>query len=453
MDKLVLTSKQQEIVNSKSADLLIRGIAGSGKTLVILRKAKQLAEANPNNKIAIFTYNKALQASADYQVKQFGLHNLTVKTFHSWAYNALKHIGMVSKVLNSKESSTLIKKAIVKGLTEESRFRDKKYMEFVSNEISWIKGMGIQTRQEYLKASRAGRGNDIRLSKDDRNSIYTIKVIYEKSKGRKLDYNDYALNLYKRKERLCNSDKYDVVFIDEAQDLQMIQLKLLREIALEKFIVAADKGQKIYTSSFTWKDIGLNIKGGRTKILDETFRSTRPIIELARSMQKNDIIKNDDEFIECKIPSQDGVIPTWYQCKDHEIMAESILSLISNMLTNSKRTIGVLSREWRVLGKLKTTLQNNGYYPEVIKGQDGNAHTPGVKLTTFHSAKGLEFDYVIIVADKQNNKVECDPNIERRLFYVSMTRAKAALYIFTQQGYSDILDELDGALYRLEKLS
>ena len=65
--------------------------------------------------------------------------------------------------------------------------------------------------------------------------------------------------------------KFDHIFIDEAQDLQQVQLQVLRAAARKSFIVAADKGQKIYKTSFTWKEIGLNILGGRTKILKDSF--------------------------------------------------------------------------------------------------------------------------------------------------------------------------------------
>lgn len=452
MEGLQLTVKQQEIVKAKGDELLIRGIAGSGKTLVILRKAKQMAEANPRKKIYIFSYNKTLKASAEQQIEQFNLNNLKVMTFHSWAYGMLCHVGKKPNVLKKGRPKQLIIRAISEKAGAKSRFSDEKFIDFVIDEIGWLKGMGFQDRRTYLEVSRKGRGSDVRLSKEDRGTIYDIYERYEQLKGSKKDYNDYAIDLDKSKGMVSNNRKMDTVFVDEAQDLQLIQLRLLREMTLGTFIVAADKGQKIYTSSFTWKDIGLNITGGRTKILDETFRSTKPIVELARSIQRNDVIKKDDEFIECRLPARKGAVPTWYRCHNHSNLIASVLKLVKTIDPRGEKIIGVLSREWWFLDNMEYHFGSSGHYTEKIKYDKGNAHIPGVKLTTYHSAKGLEFDYVIIIGKAPKSKKELDPNIERRLYYVSMTRAKAGLYIFTEKDCPEVLNELDPNLYILKEL-
>ena len=60
----------------------------------------------------------------------------------------------------------------------------------------------------------------------------------------------------------------------------------------------------------------------------------------------------------------------------------------------------------------------------------------GVYLSTFHGAKGLQWDSVIIISVKEGTtplirkgSIE-NPEEERRLFYVAMTRAKNDLYFF-----------------------
>lgn len=69
MKKYSLTKKQSEIVLLNREDILIKGIAGSGKTLVLLYKAKKIAEENPNEKVIIFTYNKTLKKSLEEIIK------------------------------------------------------------------------------------------------------------------------------------------------------------------------------------------------------------------------------------------------------------------------------------------------------------------------------------------------------------------------------------------------
>lgn len=55
-----LTDKQEEIVNYDGDELLVKGIAGSGKTTVLLKKARKVIEKNPSIRIGLFTYNKTL---------------------------------------------------------------------------------------------------------------------------------------------------------------------------------------------------------------------------------------------------------------------------------------------------------------------------------------------------------------------------------------------------------
>jgi DNA helicase-2/ATP-dependent DNA helicase PcrA len=81
--------------------------------------------------------------------------------------------------------------------------------------------------------------------------------------------------------------------------------------------------------------------------------------------------------------------------------------------------------------------------------------TPGVKVVTIHSSKGLEFDTVLIPfldegrfppRDKNNSSDEREDvmNRTRNLLYVAMTRAKSTLYMYTLKGSeSPLVAELD----------
>ncbi|MFT4413742.1 3'-5' exonuclease [Fredinandcohnia humi] len=119
---------------------------------------------------------------------------------------------------------------------------------------------------------------------------------------------------------------------------------------------------------------------------------------------------------------------------------------------NPDKTIGVLSRNWRSTKRLYYKLQANGISHDFIEKDKGNAHIPGVKLTSFHSAKGHEFDYVIIMdlLDDINDKDLKDDEfmeVERRLLYVSITRAKTHLQIFYYDEHSVIFNEIDSQYY------
>ncbi|MGL5723615.1 UvrD-helicase domain-containing protein [Cetobacterium sp.] len=451
MKKYNLTKEQSEIVLLNREDILIKGIAGSGKTLVLLYKAKKLAEENPNEKVIIFTYNKTLKKSSEEIIRKLNLPNLEVATFHSWAYKALIPIIKKKIYVSSYKDNFLL--PAINAVNNSHRFvTDEKYIEFLKDEIAWIKGKGIFSLEEYLSAQRLGRGTEIRVVAEDRKVIFEIYSNYEKYKDYKIEYNDFAPTLFKNKENILESHKFDHIFVDEAQDLQQIQLQLLKNISNKTFFVAADTSQKIYKTYFTWKDIGINIVGGGTKVLKGCFRSTKEILSLAHSIQSEEVKKNED-YIEPELPEISGPIPVLFKCLSVYSQDALIIKNINSILESDKAaTIGILFRSWGSSARLKSQLSKEKIVFEEIRENDGSSHTPGVKLTTFHSAKGLEFDYVFVIdLTNQNLKNEIDLDFywetERKLLYVTLTRAKYYLQMYTYGDYNSLIDELNKELY------
>ena len=63
----------------------------------------------------------------------------------------------------------------------------------------------------------------------------------------KFEFVDFGFELFPRAEEITH---YDYVYIDEAQDLNQVELQLLRKIARKGFYVCADDGQKIYRTNY-----------------------------------------------------------------------------------------------------------------------------------------------------------------------------------------------------------
>ena len=79
-------------------------------------------------------------------------------------------------------------------------------------------------------------------------------------------------------------------------------------------------------------------------------------------------------------------------------------------------------------------------------------------MVTIHSAKGLEFDYVIILDVNESNFVSAVEDFElndqiRKLLYTSLTRARKNAYIFSSEmEYSKMLDDIDKELIKMRDL-
>src|SRR5258706_37489 len=108
------------------------------------------------------------------------------------------------------------------------------------------------------------------------------------------------------------------------------------------------------------------------------------------------------------------------------------------------QTLGILARTWETLHRLEPALRAQSIPYDYLREQEGAVSTPGIKLTTFHSAKGLEFGDVLLIGlseglfppplghvlDTAEGEQEEDLlTTERRLLYVAMTRTRHALYL------------------------
>lgn len=445
--------EQIEIIKYSQPEMLIKGVAGSGKTLCLLFNA--IEKSREKSGIYFFTYNNTLKKYIEDFFSTGDIKDVHVTTFHSWALDKIRSIYPKARVVWGKRRNTFLETAIKKASKEHSgRFiTDKDYRSFLLDEIDYLNNQYISELEEYLALSRIGRGTEVRLSKEDRQEIFSIFTYYqlEKFKKNSIEFAEFASIL------LDNIDKIDGemnhVFIDEAQDLDKAQLLLLRKLAKESFYLAADKGQKIYNTNYSWKEIGINIRGGRTKNLTKSYRTTEQILRLAQSLQTNDVIIEDQDYTEAQMKDmRQGPVPELilYEKSDYK---DSFIRVVKDKLARDK-VVGILVGTWYEAGKLEEYLAAEGIPYEVLKKGEGTSLVPGVKITTMFSSKGLEFDDVIIsnfTFEKRLDLEDTDAmNLSRRLYYVSFTRSRDSLTIFVPRKTPSVFySELDENLYML----
>jgi superfamily I DNA/RNA helicase len=261
--------------------------------------------------------------------------------------------------------------------------------------------------------------------------------------------------------KIKDESKFDHIFIDEAQDLTKVNLMVLSHIARKSCIVGADKGQKIYTTSFTWESVGLNIKGGRTKILRNSYRSTKQIMELAYSIQERDEISKDEEFTRPDLPASQGPAPKVFFTQGSESQNKALAEGIRLFQKEDPNAaIGILVRNKDHMKKIAKFLDKERIKYQYIKSPSkkddpekiGTHLEPGLKLTTLHTAKGLEFKYVLITdlvdpPTQERLGDDFDWDMERRLLYVGMSRAMQLLHIFTYGDRHTLVNELNEDYY------
>ena len=132
----------------------------------------------------------------------------------------------------------------------------------------------LWTKADYISADRKGRGSQIRLSNADKELAWSIYALFMSNakKARFMDWPDLYMTLCDNLYRIPEDKKIDYVLIDEAQDMTVGKLKVLKALARKSITIAADVAQKIYKTSFTWKEVGIDISGRSSKALSKSFR-------------------------------------------------------------------------------------------------------------------------------------------------------------------------------------
>jgi superfamily I DNA/RNA helicase len=272
-----------------------------------------------------------------------------------------------------------------------------------------------------------------------------------------LEFDDAAgklLELAKGTGDLPPSFRAHHVLVDEAQDLPADALKVIKMSAITSFTVAADRAQSIYNNGFTWKSIGINVRGSRVRSLERSMRSTKQIALLATDLARNDRSLEKEDLISDFGGLRDGPIPEIFFCRSYSAGDQAVRNTISlARAENPSGTIAILHANRRIAYAIAKAFGGRFLDP-----QKPDMVTPGVVVGTIHSTKGLEFDTVIVKdvnegvlpagarADDEANVLGGD--MARRVLYVACTRAKRRLVVIVGSRPSPLINELDDTHYR-----
>ncbi len=265
---------------------------------------------------------------------------------------------------------------------------------------------------------------------------------------------------------LKESDKYDAVYIDEAQDFRKEWIGFLFHQALKgteakqkSFIVAADDAQKIYRQrgeKFAWSDLDIPMQG-RAKILRRVYRNSVAIWAFAGFLL-GDISEYYDKIADISFKPKDNHDPELVECKNLQLQIKETVKTIQNIVSPdySARNILILYHSKRVKGfplieKLLEALQKENipchWISEDMESKS-NFRWPenSVKISTVHSAKGMDAPFVIILSaesfDLTNGKTDENAQFDNlKLMYVALTRAREQVKVL-YSGESDMVHEL-----------
>jgi len=246
------------------------------------------------------------------------------------------------------------------------------------------------------------------------------------------------------RKRMINFCNYDHVIVDEAQDFDIIDIKMFKYFG-NNTTLCCDRKQGIFERDFSVPAIkDLFNKDIEEKFLMFTYRNPKNILKLSIKyyFEKFNItpVEREQNRIHCynETDGRARMVIT-----NNEI--DSIAQLISN--AGSEDTIGIIVPRNEAVKYISEALSARGIsnekrykvkvegrrYPIVV--DDLSFDENKVKIITLWSAKGLQFDTVIIPFMDEETSPEysgwTNRSSEGFAIYVAMTRPKSNLY-FTQ---------------------
>lgn len=393
---------------------LVRGFSGSGKTLVLVQRAKFIAAQYPEWKIGVLTYNKPLQ---EQLVQTFKGTSIQPRTFHGlcrrWVDLPEDKEYKLSTWLNQHKEKHPILQTIGRDLVER--------------EINWVRDIGITSRDQYLALDRKGVGKTLRLLTQERHSVFDILEAYRAylQSQEMWDWAEVPLMTLQALDQteIKESDLYDMILVDEAQDWAPVWFKVINRLIHPEhgcIFLADDPSQSIFRY-FSWKEKSVPVVG-RTRWLRVPYRNTFEIYRAAYGLIANhpDIqrsLAEEGEVIEPDFSSQSmrhGEIPLLRKCKSAADELETIKKEITLLRQDgyNESQVAVLARYRRDIEPIKKALQGTQVRVEMI-----------------HSFKGLEMEGIIIPHLHSTFINADDETGERRLLYMALSRARSRLVL------------------------
>ncbi len=385
-------TQEQEIAanflwkDSQRKALQVIAGAGSGKTTTLIATVIRYAECNGDTKnICLITFTKKAAQEMKERLDKQSISVGFVGTMHSLAYQIIAK----SKILKPTiiTNSDKIFRELIQKKYQELRYIPTEFL--LSNE--YIQHPQVITlMQDYARYK-------------EQQNLYDFEDLILKS------IQLFNLNTIK--------SPYPIVLVDEFQDTSPSQFEFIQAMRSEKLFVVGDDWQSIY--KFRGADISImanftkTIEGGTRLFLTKNFRSQKKIVKLG-----NQVIRLSKNYIKKKLTS-------------HYKSTQNPVCLIFHEEAHRKRS---LQEHWK---KVASWNQKNKFCvnPTILVRTNAYQRTlrkiipEKFPIITLHSAKGLEFQDVIIwgIQDKSIPHQWGDLDEEIRLLYVGITRAKSGL--------------------------
>jgi hypothetical protein len=437
------------------------GSAGTGKTVVALHRAARLALENASARVLLTTFSQPLANALAQKLGTLlgkdgaALRRVTVSPYRRVADELFQlGFGRRASVASDEQIEDALRKATgavgAKGFTERFLLSEWRHV---------VDAWQIADVAAYARVPRLGRKN--RMSAGQRERLWPVFAAARASLAKRglstwPDVFGQAAAFYAgRAEK-----PFTHIVVDEAQDLGVAELRFLASVApagADALFFAGDLGQRIFQQPFSWKELGVDVRG-RATTLTVNYRTSHQIRRLADRLLPIAVsdVDGNAEARDRTVSVFNGPAPDILQLATEQAEIEAVSAWIKSMSPEGilPAEIGVFVRSRAELPRAQAAVRAAGLASGEVSELEG--HDGRVLVGTMHAAKGLEVKAAVVMAcdeavlpqqarlEAAADETELDEvhDTERHLFYVACTRARDRLLITGVLPTSEFLQDL-----------
>jgi superfamily I DNA/RNA helicase len=236
------------------------------------------------------------------------------------------------------------------------------------------------------------------------------------------------------------------IYVDESQDLSPVDIATLKRLTRDGLILAGDQNQRIYQLGLSYRDAGLELRG-RGKTLRRNYRNTDSIRKLASAYRQlagerlperfRGEGAGDAESTAWPAAPRTGPQPRVVRAENYEAGAAQVVEWAARYLREigyEPENVAILAPSNDDLRELLPLLEAAGLPACNVRSRGFEFEkSAGVRLSTLHSAKGVEFPVVLLFLPPLRERAEPDPDrsaaLQYNTIYVAITRAMDSLHV------------------------
>jgi mRNA-degrading endonuclease RelE of RelBE toxin-antitoxin system len=439
----------------------VSGSAGTGKTIVAIHRAAYLARKHTDARVLLTTFSDTLANALQRMLKRLlSAEPRLAERIDVYSLNAIglrlykTHVGPA--IIAGRE---ILRELIEEASPAVAGHRFSQY--FLLTEWEQIvDAWQLENWEAYRDVVRLGRKT--RLPEAQRKILWSIfeRVRAGLKAHRLITYAELFSSLA---AVISKSGKiiFDFAVVDEAQDFSVTHLRFLAAMGGDRpnaLFFAGDLGQRIFQQPFSWKALGVDIRG-RSRTLRVNYRTSHQIRlqadrllgPVATDVDGNSVDRSDTVSV------FNGPPPT---IRSFVSESDEITAVGKWMAEHAEKGVaphefGVFVRSDAQLSRAQAAVKEAGMPFKILDERIETAHGH-VSISTMHLAKGLEFRAVIVMAcddesiplQERIETVGDDADLkevydtERHLLYVACTRARDHLLVTSVQPASEFLDDM-----------